>query len=91
MKYILFIIVSVIIFSRFHWYVYVKGVNNNWLRYGLFSILSSVIIAILQLHLQGHSVDVKKDYLMSATAIFTAYIAIFIFYPIIRNLINSHS
>lgn len=91
MKYILFIIVLVIIFSRFHWYVHVKGVKNNWLRYGLFSTLSSVILAILHLHLQGHSVDIKQDYLMSATAIFTAYIAIFIFYPIIRDWINSHS
>lgn len=92
MKYILLLIAMVMIVARVHWYVRVKGVKSNWLRYCVFSIISSVILAVL--HMNTYNIfdgDIRMDELISLSAIFTAYIVLFILYPILRHTIDKYS
>ncbi|WP_413364549.1 hypothetical protein [Lysinibacillus sp. 3P01SB] len=92
MKYILLIIAIVVIFVKGNWYVRGKRINNNLVRYSIFSILSSVILAILHMNMYDtFDGDIIKDELISVSAIFTAYMIIFIFYPILRNTIHKYS
>ena len=86
MKSILFIVIATMILARAHWYIYTKGVKNNWLRYSVFSVVSSIILTILQMNIGDF-----LDDLVSGSAIFTAYMIIFIFYPVVRDKINSLS
>ena len=44
-------IAIVVILARGNWYVRGKRIKNNLLRYSAFSILSSVILAFLQMNI----------------------------------------
>lgn len=80
------------ILARFHWYVRGKRIKSNLLRFSIFSILSSVILAIL--HMNTHDIfegNISKDEWVSLSAIFTAYMIIAIFYPILRYKIDKYS
>ena len=92
MKYVLLFIALIIIMARARWFVGVKGVKSNWFSYSVFSILSSVILTILHMNIYGSWRDeITKDDLISASAIFTAYIIIFVLYPILSKIINELS
>ena len=80
------------IVARFNWYVRGKRIKSNLLRYSVFSILSSVILAILQMNTYDiFDDDISKDEWVSLSAIFTAYMIIAIFYPILRKTIDKYS
>jgi len=92
MKYFLLFIAMVLIVARFHWYIREKKIKSSLLRYSLFSIFSSAILAIL--HMNTHDIfdgEINKNELLSLSAIFTAYMIIAIFYPILRHTIDKYS
>lgn len=92
MKYVLLFIALIITMARARWFVGVKGVKSNWFSYSVFSILSSVILAMLHMNIYGSWGDeITKDDLISASAIFTAYIIMFVLYPLLRKKINELS
>ncbi|MFY3791923.1 hypothetical protein ACOQFO_09555 [Ureibacillus sp. MALMAid1270] len=93
MKYFLLFIGMLIIVIRFHWYVRNKKIKCNLLRYSVFSIVSSLILAILHMNAYDMFDDgvISKDEWVSLSAYFTAYMLIAIFYPILRNTIDKNS
>lgn len=92
MKYILLLVALIFILARGNWYLRNNRIRNNIVRYSVFSILSSVLLAILHLNIyETFDGDLTKDNIMSLSAIFTAYMILFIFYPIIRNTIDKYS
>lgn len=92
MKYILLFIALILILARFNWYVRGKRIKSNLLRYSVFSILSSVILAFLIMNTHDIFVGgISKDEWLSLSAIFSAYMIIAIFYPILRYTVDKHS
>ncbi|MFJ7666968.1 hypothetical protein ACIQXI_07655 [Lysinibacillus sp. NPDC097195] len=87
MKFMLFAFIFGYTSLRVMRFVPVKGA---WLNYSLFCIVASILLAVLQLNINGHYEDFNL-YIISASAIFVGYLVLFIFYPIIRKKINSLS
>ena len=87
MKFMLFAIIFGYISLRVMRFVPVKGA---WVNYSLFCIVASILLAVLQLNINGHYGNLNH-YIISASPIFVGYLVLFIFYPIIRNKINSLS
>jgi len=87
MKFMLFVIVFGLTSLRVMRFVPVKGA---WLNYSLFCFVASILLAVLQLNINSHAGNIK-DYIISSSAIFVGYLALFILYPIIRFKINSLS
>ena len=92
-RYILLFVAIVVIVARFHWYVYGRRIKSNLLRYSVFSILSSGILAILQTNTYYDFFDegISKNDWINLSAFFTAYMIIAIFYPILKYTIDKHS
>ena len=63
------------------------------MRYSVFSIVSSVILAILHMNAYDMFDDgvISKDEWVSLSAYFTAFMLIAIFYPILRYTIDKYS
>ena len=87
MKFMLFAIILGFTSLRVMRFVPVKGA---WVNYSLFCIVASILLAVLQLNINGHYGNLNH-YIISASPIFVGYLVLFIFYPIIRNKINSLS
>ncbi|WP_409369112.1 hypothetical protein [Lysinibacillus sp. 38-6] len=87
MKFMLFAIIFGYTTLRVMRFVPVKGA---WLNYSLFCIVASILLAVLQLNINGHYGNLNH-YIISASAIFVGYLVLFIFYPIIKNKVKSSS
>lgn len=80
MKYILLIVALVFILARGNWYIRNNRIKENLVRYSVFSILSSVLMALIHMNIyETFDGDLSKDNLISLSAIFTAYMILFIF------------
>ena len=83
MKYILLIVALVFILARGNWYIRNNRIKKNLVRYSVFTILSSVLMAIIHMNMyETFDGNLSKDNLIKLSAIFSAYMILFIFYPI---------
>lgn len=90
MKTILFIVIVIIILKKAHSYIYIQTLKNNWKRYILFSLISSIVLTASQFYVSERWLDLKEN-LISAFIMVVCTFAVFILFPIFREKVNNLS
>ncbi len=84
MKSILFIIILMIMLNKAYQYIYIQGLENNWMSYIIFSLIVSFIFTILQFYMFEHWGELT-DNMISAVIIAISTFTILILYPLVRS------